>query len=126
MKNLQFTRFCGGIRNSNTAESRLSVKEDIQKNAIFHHSDKIMALNRWGTRTRTRKDRTRICSVANYTIPQTSFASRFPLDYGCKVTRFFITSQAKTGKLYDCRHEYQKIHSTYVDPLKTRLSFCSD
>ena len=25
----------------------------------------------WGTRTRTRKDRTRICSVANYTIPQT-------------------------------------------------------
>ena len=24
----------------------------------------------WGTRTRTRKDRTRICSVANYTIPQ--------------------------------------------------------
>lgn len=95
MKNLQFTRFCGGIRNSNTAESRLSVKEDIQKNAIFHHSDKIMALNRWGTRTRTRKDRTRICSVANYTIPQTSFASRFPLDYGCKFTGFFHIYQTK-------------------------------
>ncbi len=30
----------------------------------------------WGTRTRTRKDRTRICSVANYTIPQ-SFTQLF-------------------------------------------------
>ena len=65
------------------------------KNAIFHHSDKIMALNRWGTRTRTRKDRTRICSVANYTIPQTFFVSRFPLDYGCKFTGFFHIYQTK-------------------------------
>ena len=71
------------------------LKEDIQKNAIFHHSDKIMALNRWGTRTRTRKDRTRICSVANYTIPQTFFVSRFPLDYGCKFTGFFHIYQTK-------------------------------
>ena len=93
------------------------------KNAIFHHSDKIMALNCWGTRTRTRKDRTRICSVANYTIPQTSFASRFPLDYGCKVTRFFITSQAKTGKLYDCRHEYQKNPFYLRWPVKDKAFF---
>ena len=30
----------------------------------------------WGTRTRTRKGRTRICSVANYTIPQTCRRNR--------------------------------------------------
>lgn len=32
--------------------------------------------NSWGTRTRTRKGRTRICSVANYTIPQTCRRNR--------------------------------------------------
>ena len=32
--------------------------------------------NGWGTRTRTRKGRTRICSVANYTIPQTCRRNR--------------------------------------------------
>ena len=32
--------------------------------------------NGWGTRTRTRKGRTRICSVANYTIPQTKRCNR--------------------------------------------------
>ena len=55
----------------------------------------IIAAFCWGTRTRTRKDRTRICSVANYTIPQTFFVSRFPLDYGCKFTGFFHIYQTK-------------------------------
>ena len=36
------------------------------------------SLSCWGTRTRTRKDRTRICSVANYTIPQTVCVIRIP------------------------------------------------
>ena len=35
----------------------------------------------WGTRTRTRKDRTRICSVANYTIPQTVVCERDALSF---------------------------------------------
>lgn len=48
----------------------------------------------WGTRTRTRKDRTRICSVANYTIPQSSWRNRDALSItGAKVGTFFGCSK---------------------------------
>ena len=52
----------------------------------------------WGTRTRTRKDRTRICSVANYTIPQTFVCeTRCPLVSGAKVQPFLILTNIHTS-----------------------------
>ena len=59
----------------------------------------------WGTRTRTRKGRTRICSVANYTIPQTSRSSRPSLDNGCKISGFSVTHQI-SDKLFSKKVQF--------------------
>ena len=52
----------------------------------------IIASMCWGTRTRTRKDRTRICSVANYTIPQTGIIE-MPSRRRCKITHSLWNDQ---------------------------------
>ncbi len=59
----------------------------------------------WGIRTRTRKNRTRICCVANYTIPQAVFACNSTLavceckgsafHYTCKASALFFQENAK-------------------------------
>ena len=49
----------------------------------------------WGIRTRTRKNRTRICCVANYTIPQAVLACNSTLAVcECKGSAFLYTGKA--------------------------------
>ena len=52
----------------------------------------------WGTRTRTKNDRTRICSVTITPYPNTLTASRTPLFRfcGCKGRMFFSNTQRKS------------------------------
>ena len=69
--------------------------------------------NGWGTRTRTRKGRTRICSVANYTIPQTKKVQpRCPLDYTCKFNDFSVIDQGLSHFFRGGRGIFMEINSS--------------
>ena len=85
---------------------------DKKKNAKVWNFQHLSVLSCWGTRTRTRKGRTRICSVTITPYPNALVAHRmsFP-NCGCKGTEFFsfhqIFSQLfslfskKTSKFHD-------------------------
>lgn len=83
----------------------------------------------WGIRTRTRKNRTRICCVANYTIPQAVFACNSTLavceckgsafHYTCKAYAFFFQKNAKKIAETDFQPPFPPVFPT-LSPPRTR------